>query len=93
VANFSQALDLVYDAANTSLATAQRQSLVELVLATAAKSATPGFMHDIKAVVGRYARLFNLFMAILASRRPVGKLRIGCAVQIAKRAPAFVTNQ
>jgi len=51
VANFSRAVDLVYDAANMSLTTAERQSLVELVLATAAQSATPGFLHDVKAVV------------------------------------------
>ena len=55
MANFSRALDLVYDAANTSLTTAQRQSLVELVLATAAQSTTPGFLHDVKAVVWQTA--------------------------------------
>jgi len=53
VANFSRALYLVYDAANTSLTTAQRQSLVELLLATAAQSPTPGFVHDVKAMVGQ----------------------------------------
>jgi len=69
LANFSRALDLVYDAANTSLTTAQRQSLVELVLATAAQSATPGFVHDVKAVV--WPRVPCL---------PSSKLSIACAV-------------
>ena len=72
----------MYDTANTSLTTAQRQSLVELVLATAAVSARLGFVHDVKAVV--WSRVPCL---------PSSKLSIPCAVQIAEQAPAFVTNQ
>jgi len=82
VANLSRAVNLVYGTANTSLTTAQRQSLVELVLATAEQSATPGFVHDVKAVV--WPRVPCL---------PISKLSIACAVQIAEQAPAFVTNQ
>jgi len=82
VVSFSRAVNLVYDTANTSLTTAQRQSLVELVLATAEQSATPGVVHDVKAVV--WPRVPCL---------PISKLSIACAVQIAEQAPAFIINQ
>jgi hypothetical protein len=53
VANYNRVLKMVYEPTNTSLTTDQRQSLVELVLATAAQAPTPGVVHDIKPVVRR----------------------------------------
>jgi hypothetical protein len=51
VTNFNRVLKMVYDTTNTSLTFDHRQSLVELVLTTAAQTSTPGLAHDIKTTV------------------------------------------
>jgi hypothetical protein len=69
---------MVYDPTNTSLTTVHRQTLVELVLATAS---TPGLVTDVKTMVRRDTH------AIYSSNLTL------CVLQLVELANTFLTQQ